>query len=155
MHSQQAFKLLTMLLLEDTEIDILSEIIPDNYNKMRNKTSLPKAQVFRDSSMSFTKFSVVYYERIKYNNTINKNIDMDEDSPILFYETSQEKVIQVSKAADPNNNILNKHVNINWPTTNIQYAPTEHPNLVSSYGNNAIINIQLPYDPNIPTEPDL
>ena len=74
-------------------MDILAEIIPDNYDEVRGRISLPKVQAFRDSSMSSTKYSIVYYERMKYNNAMNKDVDMDNNSPALSYKTSQEKAI--------------------------------------------------------------
>jgi len=36
-----------------------------------------------------------------------------------------------------------------------QHVSTEHPSLPSPHGNDAVINIQLPYNSNAPTEPDL
>jgi len=36
-----------------------------------------------------------------------------------------------------------------------QHVSTEYSSLPSSHSNDAVINIQLPYDPNAPTEPDL
>ena len=39
------------------------------------------------------KISVVYYEKMELNNTMNVNIDIDNNSPALFYETSQKKAL--------------------------------------------------------------
>ena len=71
-----------------TGMDILSESFPDNYDEVRGRTFLPKVQVSRDSSMSSTKSSVAYYKKMECNNTLNNNIDMDDDSPVLSYEIS-------------------------------------------------------------------
>ena len=105
--------------------------------------------------MFFTKFSVAYHEKMECNNALNEDVDMDNDSPALSYETSQKKAIQVSKVADSYNNILNKHVSVDHNTMTLQHVSTEHPSLSSTHGDNVIINIQLPYDPNASTEPDL
>ena len=92
-HLLQTFELPTVLSLNNAGMDILAEIIPDNYDEVRGRISLPKVQAFRDSSMSSTKYSIVYYERMKYNNAMNKDVDMDNNSPALSYKTSQEKAI--------------------------------------------------------------
>jgi len=154
MHLQQVFKLPTVL-PNYTVMVILSGSFPDNYDEVRDRIFLPKVQVSRDSSMSSTKSSVAYHEKMECNNTLNNDIDMDDDSPVLSYETSQEKAIQVSMAADLNTGMLNKHVTVNHFTTTPQRGPAEHPNLILPHGDDAIINIQLSYDPNTPTEPDL
>jgi len=62
-------------------MDILLRNISDNYNKMKDKTSLPKTQYSRALSLSSTKFSVVYHERIELNNAINIDIKIEDDSP--------------------------------------------------------------------------
>jgi len=71
-------------------MDILPRNIPDNYDKMRSRTSISKPQSSKAFSMSSTKSSVAYYERIEYNNGLNKDVNMDDDSPQLSYETLQE-----------------------------------------------------------------
>ena len=86
---------------------------------------------------------------------MNKDVDMNKDSLALSYKTSQKKAIQVSKVADPNNNTLNKCVNIDQSILNIQCVPVKYSNLVSPHSNNIVINIQLPYNPNALTELDL
>ena len=68
-------------------MDILPRNIPDNYDKVRDKTSSPKPQSSRASSMSLTKYLVAYHERMEYNNSLNEDINMDNDSPWLSYET--------------------------------------------------------------------
>ena len=93
MHSQQDFQLTTVFPSNCTEIDILSGISPDNYDEVRERTVSPKLQVSRDSSMSSTKFLVVYHEKIECNNTLNKDVNMDKDSSVLLYKIIQEKAI--------------------------------------------------------------
>ena len=67
-------------------MDIFSGISPDNYDEMRGRTVSPKLQVFRNLSISSTKSLVVYYEKMEHNNTLNKDVNMDKDSPTLSYK---------------------------------------------------------------------
>ena len=83
------------------------------------------------------------------NNSLNK------DSPQLSYKTPQEQANYVSMTADSNNNIMNKHVIIEHPILSSPHIPIEHPTSVSSHVDNTVINIQLLYDPNALTEPEL
>ena len=154
-HSQQTSYLPTVLSSINTGMDIPTGNISDNYDKVRGKTSLPKIQFYRESSIFSTKSSIAYYEKIKLNNTMNENVDMDNNSSTLSYETSLEKTIRVSMVANPNNNMINKCIIIEHPISNSPCAPVKYPNSVSSYSNDTVINIQLPYNPNAPMEPDL
>jgi len=81
MHSQQTFDLPTVSSSTNTGIDILLRNIPDNYDEVRGKTSSPKPQFSKASSVSSTKSLVAYYKRIEYNNSLNKDVNMDNDSP--------------------------------------------------------------------------
>ena len=91
------------------------------------------------------------------NNKLNNDIEMNNDSegPGLSYKTVQEQAIHISMVADSSNNTLNKYITIKCPTMSSSYVQTEHSILGSSHGNDTVINIQLPYNPNTPTEPDL
>jgi len=92
-YSQQSFELPTVLPSNYTGMDITAGYSPDKYDKVRGRTFLPKLQVSRDFSMISTKFSVVYHEKMEYNNVLNEDVNMDNDSPTLSYEMSQEKAI--------------------------------------------------------------
>jgi len=74
-------------------MDILKGSSSDNYNKVRGRSLSANTNISRDSSMSSTKSSIAYHEKMKCNNIINVNIDMDNFSPELSYETSQEKAL--------------------------------------------------------------
>jgi len=74
-------------------MDIFARFAPDNYNEVRGRTLLTKEQTFRDSLMSSIKSFIIYHEKIEHNNTMNIDINMDNNSPALSYETSQEKAI--------------------------------------------------------------
>jgi len=93
-HSQHNLQLSTVCLTSYIGMsDIFSEKAPDNYDKMRGRTASSKSQALRDSSMSSTKSLVAYHERMESNNAITEDVDMDEDSPGLSYEMTQEKAI--------------------------------------------------------------
>ena len=93
--------------------------------------------------MSSTKFLVIYHEKIECN---NEDIDMNDNSCTLLYEMTQKKAIQVSKVANTNNSTV---------TMTLQCVSFEHPNMISTHIDNAVINIQLQYDPNTLMELDL
>ena len=155
MYSHQPLNLLTVFPSTYTEIDILSGKIPDNYDKVRGRTISLLLQLSRASSISSTKSLVAYHKRIEYNNSLNKDIEIDEDSTRLSYETYQEQAICVSKAADPSNNTLNKHVLIECPILSPPHSQTVHPASGSPHVKDTVININLSYDPNAPMEPEL
>ena len=139
----------------NTRMDILSRNTSNNYNKVRDRIYLPKPQSSRASSMSSTKSLVVYHERIEHNNGLNENIDMDNNSPQLSYKIPQEQANHVSMVADPNNNMINKHVMIKHPISSFPHIPIKYSTMVSPHVDDCVINIQLLYDPNAPTEPKL
>ena len=89
-YSHQPLNLLTVFPSTYIGMDILSGKIPDNYNKVRCKTVSLQLQLSRAFSMSTTKSLVVYYERMECNNSLKKDIEMDNDSLGLSYETHQE-----------------------------------------------------------------
>jgi len=63
-HSQQTFNLPTVSSSTNTGMDILPKNIPDNYDEIRGRISLPKPQSSRASSMSSTKSLVAYHKRM-------------------------------------------------------------------------------------------
>jgi len=147
MHSQQSFQLPTVFSSNYTGVDkFFAGPSPDNYDEVRGRTSSPNIQVSRNSSVSPTKSSVAYHERIACNNTMIEDINMNDISPELSYETTQEKTSRVSKVADTNNNAA---------PTNLQRGPHKYPNTSPAHVDDCIINISLLYDPNALMEPDL
>ena len=74
-----------MFYSNNTGIDIFAEFTPDNYDKVKGRTILTKEQTSRDSLMSLTKLSTIYYKRMECNNAMNIDIDMDNNSPALPY----------------------------------------------------------------------
>ena len=77
-------------------MDIQSGPAPNNFNEVRGRTLSSNRSISRDVSMSSTKSSVVYHERITTNNANNDDDPVDA-SPELSYETEQEKAFYVSK----------------------------------------------------------
>jgi len=115
---------------------------PNNFDEVRGRTSTSKSQVSRDSSLSSTKSLVAYHERMESNNTM----DINDVSSALLYETTQEKDIRISKVANTRNNI---------GATTQQCVSNMNINMTFTHGDDAVINVSLPYDPNTPTEPEL
>jgi len=97
----------------------------------------------------------MYHERMEHNNSLNKDIKMDDNNPGLSYETYQEQVICISKVADPPNNTLNKCVLIECLISSPSHGQTVHPVLGSPHIEDIVININLSYDLNTPMEPEL
>ena len=91
--------------------------------------------------MSSTKSSVAYYERMEYNNGLNKDINMNNDSPQLSYKTPQEQAIHGSMVAGSNNNMRKKHVMIEYLTSISPHVLIEYPTLCSPHVDNLVINI--------------
>jgi len=74
-------------------MDIFAGPSPDNYDKVRDRPLPTKGNISRDSSMSFSELSVAHYEKMELNNAMNVDVDIDNNSPALFYKTSQEKAL--------------------------------------------------------------
>ena len=95
------------------------------------------------------------------NNAMDVDDEKVDDSLALSYETDQKKVLHVSKAAKHQANTRTKHNNLMSSNSNSQYVLNkEHqPNTTcgttTQMEDNNIINIQLPYNPQAPTKPDL
>ena len=105
-HSQQSLQLPTVSSLNYTGMDkFFAGSSPNNYDKVRGRTSSLNIHISRNSLVSSTKSSVVYYERMEQNHTMIEDIDMNDVSPKLSYEMTQEKTSQVSKVAYTNNNV--------------------------------------------------
>ena len=89
---------------------------------------------------------------MEMNNDIDGDVIMDAaNSPQLSYTTLKEQNNHVSKAADLKNNTMEQYVLIKDPALNA--LSTSKLSCVDNDDN--IIKIQLLYDPNSPTEPDL
>ena len=72
--------------------------IPDNYDEMRGRNLSTNKSISRNTSMSSTKLSVVYHEKMVSNNLKDDDEPMDSVSA-LSYETEQERAFHINKAA--------------------------------------------------------
>ena len=115
--------------------------IPDNYSEVRGRNLSTNRSISRDMSMSSTKSSVVYHERMVNNNLKDDDKPMDS-VPALSYETEQERAFHISKAAEQQ-----EHVRPNGGNSKATAAHGTE--------DNDVINIQLQYNPQAPTELDL
>jgi len=84
----QTFELPTMSHSNNTGMDIFAEPSPDNYNKVRDRLLLTKGNISRDSLISSLKSSIAYHEKMELNNAMNVDIDINNNSPALFYKIS-------------------------------------------------------------------
>jgi len=67
-------------------INIQSKLAFNNVDELRDRTLFSNKSISKNVSMSFTKSSVVYYERMTTNNT-NNNDNLVDVSPELSYKT--------------------------------------------------------------------
>ena len=158
-NSQQS-SLPTVSLTNSTEMDKSSGTSPKNNVEVRGRSSSIEINLSRNTSMSSTRSFVTYHKRMA-NNSMEIDTDPLTDSPALSYKMEQEKFHQFRKAADTLNNM--RLQNGNNKASPIQLEQGEHNFLIKpkpcatapSDDDNIVINIQLPYDPNSPTEPEL
>jgi len=144
-----------------TGIDFLAEPSPDNFNEVRGRSLSTNRNISRDSLMFSTKSLVTYHEMMANNNTMDVDDKKIDDSLALSYETDQEKALHISKAAEHQANMRTKHNNLMSSNLNPQcvlnkeHQPNTTCSTTTQMKDNNVINIQLPYDPQVLTEPDL
>jgi len=109
--------------------------------------------------MGFSRSPTPYHERMVRNNDMDIN-NNNKSSPELSYETLQEKEIYLSMVTETQTNTRPPYDNLivdNPP----QCDSGNHPTLTSPQGltayndENPFINIQLLYDPDVPTDPEI
>jgi len=114
-----------------------------NNNEVRDRNVTSSNHSSRESSMVSSGRSTPYCDRI--------DMDLDEDpiagavnigSPELSYETEQDKALRLGKVTDLENNMRPTGVNNEATPMNGNHEDD-------------IINVQLPYDSQAPTEPEL
>ena len=85
--------------------------------------------------------------------------DMPVESPALSYETEQEKQSRLSKATGTSNNTRPQGVNNGASSTQSDrvdhISPNETRGEAPRDDDDNVINIQIAYNPNAPTEPEL
>jgi len=146
----------TVEIFNNTEMDFFKGQTPDNYDEVRGRKLTQSPNSFRDASIGFLRSSTSYHERMVRNN----DMDIDNNnkpSPELFYETLQEKEIHLSKTTEAQTNTRPPHDNLivdNPPQCDSGNHPISTPPQGSTTHNNEniFINIQLLYDPDVPTD---
>ena len=110
--------------------------------------------------MSSTRSFTIYHERMA-NNSINVDSDSPTNSPTLSYEIEQEKLLCFRKATEILNNMRLQNGNNEASPIQLECAGHTIPNKLkscataTSENDDNVINIQLPYNPNTSTEPEL
>jgi len=156
---QQGF-LPTVFPTNSMGMDKSSETTPSNNIEVRGRTPSIQINLSRDTLMSSTCSSMIYYERMA-----NNGIDIDPgpltDSPAPSHKTKQEKALCLRKVAETLNNTRPQKGNNETTSIQLECAGHDTPNeptpcaTAPSDDDDNVINIQLPYDPNTPTEPEL
>jgi len=72
--------------MSNTGMDFFAGNISDNYDKVRGKSLSTKENLSRDFSMSSTKLSIMYHEKIECNNAMNID-NVNDIDPALSYKT--------------------------------------------------------------------
>jgi len=155
------FSLPTLFPENCTGMDLPTGFVPVNSSEVRGRTLSTEKNHSRDSSMSSTVSSVVYHERQTINNDMDVNNEPSIESPALSYETKQENAIRLNKATKNLDNTRPPHGNNEAFSSKPECAghtdqgEQQHRGTVDMNNDNNVINIQLPYDPNAPTELEL
>ena len=129
----------------DLGMDIQLGVSPTTISEVRERNPSPSAKSSRDSSLASSGCSTPYHERMEIN-IVPRTDESNAESLELSYETAQEKEIRVSMAANQQTN---------------QQAPTRPPSGINEatpthrQHEEDVINVQIPYNINVPTEPDL
>jgi len=158
--NSQDFVLPTVFPSNYTGMDIPAGFVPVHDFEVRGRTPSTEKNFSRDSSMSSTRSSVIYHERMA-NNGMDIDQEPVDDSPALSYEEEHEKVLRLSKVTETLGNTRPLDGNNEANNTNPQRACNVNQNeqfqrdAALNDNDDNVINIQLPYDPNTPTEPEL
>jgi len=125
--------------------------------EVRGKTPATEINLSRESLMSSGQ-ATPYHDRM---DNMDVDLELGDNSPELSYKTEQEKANRVSKVNKTTDNMRPQEGN-----NEATHSDPEHifnvnqikcvPCVETPQGdNNDVINIQLLYNPNAPTEPDL
>ena len=150
----------TMFPTNHMGMDIPTGFVLVNSFEVRGRTSSTKKNLSRDSLMSSTRSSIIYHERMA-NNGMDIDPEPPAESPALSYEMEQEKVTHLRNAAGTLGNTrlqngINEAFSIQLECVGHANQGERQPcNTALNDNDDNIINIQLPYDPNASTEPEL
>ena len=130
-----------------------------NNFELRGRSTSIKRNISRDTSMSSTRSSVVYHKRVTMNNGMDIDIDWPTDFPALSYEEEQEKETCLRQVTETTTNTRPQGGTNKTSSCQVNHGDCMPNNRTRSqtYGDDDdnVINIQLPYNPNVSTEPDL
>ena len=158
--NSQEFVLPTVLSSNYTGMNIFTGFVPVNSFEVRGRTSSTEKNLSRDSSMSSTQSSIIYHKRMA-NNSIDINQEPTVESPALSYEMEQEKALHLSKATETSGNMRPQNGNNETTPINLERAGNmnqgkqQQCDTAPNDNDDNVINIQLLYDPNLSTEPEL
>jgi len=137
---QQSSTLPTVFPSNDTGMDKSTGLELANINDVRGHILTISSNLFRDSSMASSGQSTPYCDRM--NDRMDCNSISGDMAPELSYENEQDKALWTSKVADLQDTMRTLTGN---NEANQSYVNHEE----------SVFNVQLPYDPHVPTEPDL
>ena len=135
-----------LLLNMGMDIDDFVNKNVDNYNDAKGYSITPNKTTSRTISMSLSKASVDYATRIEWLNDISEKVETRDPINSLQLSYTEPKKIQINKTTD--------HKSIACLQQGIEDMPALNSTLLRCVDDD-VINIQLPYDPNTPTEPEL
>jgi len=130
----------TMSSVNGIGMDIQAGQGPVSNLTIRGRNSSPFINLSRESSLTSSSRSTSYHNRMDTNMDFLPS--REESNLELSYETEQEKAQQVGMVANQQETIRSLSVRNEVPPT---HAPHKE----------EVINIQLPYDPQAPTKPEL
>ena len=158
--NSQDFVLSTVFPSNYMGIDTPARFVPVHDFEVRRKTLSTKKNFSRDLSMSSTQSSIIYHKRMA-NNSMDIDQEPVDNSSALFYKEEYEKIFCLSKVTKTLDNTRPLDGNNETNNTNPQHACNinqnkqfQHDAALNNNDDN-IINIQLPYDLNILTKPEL
>ena len=156
--NQQTF-LPSVNVSNNTEMDHSTGTNPVNNIDTRDRFPQRLKNLSRDSSMSSTVSSTIYHKRMEMNNSMDIDSDQPIEFPVLSYEEEREKEFCLRKAAETTNNTRPQDGNnevFSIQANHGNYIPSDSTHIQTPrVDDDNVINIQLPYDPNSPMEPDL
>ena len=124
-------------------MDIQAGQRPTNEHEVRGRKPFASNISSRDSSLASSGRATPYHNRMDMDvSDTNDEVNMNFSGPELSYEAEQERALRVGEATNPTNNTR-------APGGDNEANPTR------DSSEDDVINVQLPYDPNAPTEPEL
>ena len=127
----------------DIGMDIQIGQVPSNNFEVRGRNPVSSVNISRESSMVSSGQSTPYHDRMDNDMFFNLTIEEPSTERLeLSYETEQEKALRVGMAANQQETSRPMDVNNEATPSHVQHEDD-------------VINIQLPYDPQAPTEPEL